>query len=504
MVFDFCFKQAIYKWTGGGYYSELAWMDGRTKRPAALIHNPGMRQYAVTFIDNHDTATPHEWPWEYKGNIEQANAIMLSAAGVPCVFWKHWKSNKAAIKKMVATRKAMGVNSNTDVTVDNTSGYYQSTARGTKGTLICRVGSWSGTPNGYTVACSGEGWAYYTSSEVVVPDDNGGGNTGGNTGGDDSGNTGGTTSYSYAIRVNGKTNYEATYMGKAAHSDHEEYKVSVKLNAGDTFETYDLVNNAGWVMKIEEGGESANFTAGAKSVTCNKTGCYDFYIKMMYQNDLMYIGAGTDCSGGGSDSGDDSGNTGDTSDSGEYSYAIRVNGKTDYKATYKGKSENSDHDEYMVSVKLNAGDTFVTYDLKNSAGWVMIIEPYGEYANFTAGTSSVTCNKAGCYDFYIKMMYQNDSMYIGPGTNCPENGTPTAVEDATANSVSIYPNPTKGIATIYADQDVESVLVRSLSGSIATTSSSNEIDLNGLAPSMYLAEIWFTNGSNTVQKVIKK
>jgi hypothetical protein len=102
------------------------------------------------------------------------------------------------------------------------------------------------------------------------------------------------------------------------------------------------------------------------------------------------------------------------------------------------------------------------------------------------------------------MMYQNDSMYIGPGTNCPENGTPTAVEDATANSVSIYPNPTKGIATIYADQDVESVLVRSLSGSIATTSSSNEIDLSGLAPSMYLAGIWFTNGSKTVQKVIKK
>lgn len=514
LVFDFCFKQAIYDWGGGGNYGKLAWMDGQTKRPAGLIHNAGMRQYAVTFIDNHDTATPHEWPWEYKGNIEQANAIMLSAAGVPCVFWKHWKSNKAAIKKMIAARKAMGVHSNSDVKVTNTNGYYESKAVGTKGTLICRVGSWSGKPDGYSEACSGSGWAYYTSTKIDPNPGDDSGNTGGNTGGDDSGNTGGTTSYSYAIRVNGKTNYEATYMGKAAHSDHEEYKVSVKLNAGDTFETYDLVNNAAWVMKIEEGGESANFTAGAKSVTCNKTGCYDFYIKMMYQNDIMYIGAGTNCSGGGSDSGDDSGNTGGNTggdDSGntgglpsEYRYSIRVNGTTDYEATFMGKSAHSDHDEFMVSVQLKQGDTFVTYDLNNEAGWVMAIESYGAYANFTAGTDKVTCNTAGCYNFYIKMMYENDSMYIGEGTNCSNNGKPTDIEEGTSTEVSIYPNPADGNAIILSNQEVNYVTIRTLSGMPVATATSNELDLNGLAPSMYLVEILFENGEKAVQKLIKK
>ena len=514
LVFDFCFKQAIYDWGGGSNYGKLAWMDGQTKRPAGLIHNAGMRQYAVTFIDNHDTATPHEWPWEYKGNIEQANAIMLSAAGVPCVFWKHWTKSKSAIKKMIATRKAMGVNSNSNVVVTNTSGYYESKAVGTKGTLICRVGSWSGTPDGYSVACNGTGWAYYTSTKIDPNPGDDSGNTGGNTGGDDSGNTGGTTSYSYAIRVNGKTNYEATYMGKAAHSDHEEYKVSVKLNAGDTFETYDLVNKASWVMKIEDGGESANFTAGAKSVTCNKTGCYDFYIKMMYQNDIMYIGAGTNCSGGGSDSGDDSGNTGGNTggdDSGntgglpsEYRYSIRVNGTTDYEATFMGKSAHSDHDEFMVSVQLNQGDTFVTYDLNNDAGWVMAIESYGAYANFTAGTDKVTCNTAGCYNFYIKMMYENDSMYIGEGTNCTNNGKPTDIEEGTSTEVSIYPNPADGNATILSNQEVNYVTIRTLSGMPVATATSNELDLNGLAPSMYLVEILFENGEKAVQKLIKK
>lgn len=381
LVFDFCFKQAIYDWGGGSNYGKLAWMDGQTKRPAGLIHNAGMRQYAVTFIDNHDTATPHEWPWEYKGNIEQANAIMLSAAGVPCVFWKHWTKSKSAIKKMIATRKAMGVNSNSNVVVTNTSGYYESKAVGTKGTLICRVGSWSGTPDGYSVACNGTGWAYYTSTKIDPNPGDDSGNTGGNTGGDDSGNTGGTTSYSYAIRVNGKTNYEATYMGKAAHSDHEEYKVSVKLNAGDTFETYDLVNKASWVMKIEDGGESANFTAGAKSVTCNKT---------------------------------------------------------------------------------------------------------------------------GCYDFYIKMMYENDSMYIGEGTNCTNNGKPTDIEEGISTEVSIYPNPADGNATILSNQEVNYVTIRTLSGMPVATATSNELDLNGLAPSMYLVEILFENGEKAVQKLIKK
>ncbi|MCD7971470.1 MAG: alpha-amylase [Candidatus Azobacteroides sp.] len=87
-VFDFCFKQAIYDWNGGSNYSLLAWTDPTTgkRRPAGLVHSPEMRKYAVTFIDNHDTASPHENPWEYTGNITRANAIMLAAPGIPCVF----------------------------------------------------------------------------------------------------------------------------------------------------------------------------------------------------------------------------------------------------------------------------------------------------------------------------------------------------------------------------------------------------------------------------------
>ena len=173
MAFDFAFKYAMNNWGGGDNYSALTWTSGGADRLAGLVHSAEMRQYAVTFIDNHDTANPHEDPQEFNMSAaEKANAIMLSNAGIPCVFYPHWVKHKAAIKNMINARKAMGINSNSDVKVTNKSGYYESVAIGTKGTLICRVGNWSGTPSGYTEACSGNGWAYYTSKEVdpIIPD----------------------------------------------------------------------------------------------------------------------------------------------------------------------------------------------------------------------------------------------------------------------------------------------------------------------------------------------
>lgn len=171
LAFDFGFKKAIFDWGGGSDYSKLGWKDGSILRPAGLVHNPGMRQYAVTFVDNHDTSSPHPdgAGWEYKGDKAKANAIMLAAPGIPCVFWRDWVAVKADIKKMIAARKKVGLNSNSDVRVTNTSGYYESHGVGTTGELICRVGSWSGAPSGFTLECSGTGWAYYTKGGSTAP-----------------------------------------------------------------------------------------------------------------------------------------------------------------------------------------------------------------------------------------------------------------------------------------------------------------------------------------------
>jgi alpha-amylase len=126
------------------------------------MHHPSMRQYAVPFVDNHDTAPPHTGAWAYKGDVSKAYAFLLSSPGIPCVFWSHWISNKTDIKRMIVARKAVGLHSDSDVRVTNTSGYYEAKAVGKCGELICRIGIWEGTPAGYRLACGGNGWAYYT------------------------------------------------------------------------------------------------------------------------------------------------------------------------------------------------------------------------------------------------------------------------------------------------------------------------------------------------------
>ena len=168
MVFDFAFHNAMVEWGGGSNYSKLSWLDGSTPRPAGLCHAAASRKYAVTFIENHDTDEKHtDGNWPYRGDWEKANAVMLAAPGIPCVFWRHWVACKDNIKKMVAARRAAGIHSESDVVVNNTNGYYQATATGKKGKLICFVGNGWSAPSGYTLACSGNGWAYYTN--VVVP-----------------------------------------------------------------------------------------------------------------------------------------------------------------------------------------------------------------------------------------------------------------------------------------------------------------------------------------------
>lgn len=159
-TFDFPNKYAINSWNGGSNYSAL--VSGN--KPKGLIQDTEMRKYAVTFVDNHDTHPPHDNPQQYTGNISKAYAYLLSNPGIPCVFWVHWVNNKQDIKNMISARKSVGLNASSTVLITNTNGYYESQGTGDYGELICRIGDFSSvsSPQGYNLACSGNGWAYYT------------------------------------------------------------------------------------------------------------------------------------------------------------------------------------------------------------------------------------------------------------------------------------------------------------------------------------------------------
>lgn len=148
-------------------------MINEYKVPNGLCGADEMKRYATTFIDNHDTF--RDGNNKYGGDWTIANAVLLSQPGIPCVFYPHWEKCKNDIKKMVAARKAMGIHSQSKCTTAGGGSYYQSTTTGTKGTLICFIGSGWSAPSGYTKACGGTSqgtqWAYYTSSKVdPIPD----------------------------------------------------------------------------------------------------------------------------------------------------------------------------------------------------------------------------------------------------------------------------------------------------------------------------------------------
>lgn len=505
-VFDFCFKQAMYNWGGGTDYSKLVWKDGNIDRPAGLIHNPGMRQYAVTFIDNHDTAEPHEGAWELKNNIEQANAVMLSAPGIPCVFWKHWTKHKSAIKQMIATRKAMGVNSNSDVKVTNKSGYYESVATGTKGTLICRIGSWSGTPNGYTVACSGNGWAYYTSKSVnpnpnpnPTPDP-----TPGPTPDPTPDPTPGGTGYS--LYVNGKDLYNMTDEGAwDIDNSYNQFALpNVSLKAGDTFVFYNNATGETWGNVTVDQASITSITGNGANFSVSEDGCYSVYLKLKYQQDNVYFGKGTDCSVAPDPTPTPDPTPGPTPDPtpGTTGYSILVNGSKLYALTDEGAWDmDTSYNQFsLTGVALKAGDTFVFYNNATGETWGSVTVDPASISSITGSGTDFSVSEDGCYSIYLKLKFQADNVYFGEGSDCK----PLDIIEAEAVELNIYPNPTNDYINIDCAEDVEQVVISALNGSEVIRTKSTYIDLSSLTPSMYFVNVMLQNGDVVVSKVIRK
>ena len=115
-----------------------------TVKTDGLANDPAYKQYAVTFVENHDT--------EYRSSSEQqdpirkdtlaANAYILASCGTPCVFYKHWIDCKKDIKAMINARQLAGITntSNTTFNAFRGEGYNGIRTVGDKATLIAIVG----------------------------------------------------------------------------------------------------------------------------------------------------------------------------------------------------------------------------------------------------------------------------------------------------------------------------------------------------------------------------
>lgn len=144
-AFDFQFRYNVRDAVGvkdNEIVSSPNW--SKLKSDISLMHDPTYRQYAITFVENHDMQyrSKDEPQDPLKRDTLAANAYMLAMPGTPCVFQPHWRAYKQEIKSMIEARKLAGITNMSNYTnkMAQTACFANETT-GNKAKLIVVVGN---------------------------------------------------------------------------------------------------------------------------------------------------------------------------------------------------------------------------------------------------------------------------------------------------------------------------------------------------------------------------
>ena len=153
-AFDFQFRYNVRDAVNGAANGIVAASSDWTKLNSTynLMHDPNYRQYAVTFIENHDTQyrSKNEPLDPLRRDTLAADAYLLAMPGTPCIFQPHWRAYEQELKSMIEARKLAGIT--------NMSNYanklsqktcYANEVTGSKSKLIVVVGN---NTKAYTVS----------------------------------------------------------------------------------------------------------------------------------------------------------------------------------------------------------------------------------------------------------------------------------------------------------------------------------------------------------------
>ena len=132
---------------------------------SALCTDNNYKRYAVTFVDNHDTGRQGECP--LYANVEAANAFILTMPGTPCVWLKHWMTYKNTIKRLILTRRAVGIHNQSNIASKGVSGNgYTVVVEGTKGSALLLLGAAEASTSGYKLAVEGTNFQLWVTEDV--------------------------------------------------------------------------------------------------------------------------------------------------------------------------------------------------------------------------------------------------------------------------------------------------------------------------------------------------
>lgn len=161
-AFDFQFRYNVRDAINSNNWAAL-------KSTNNLMNDKNWRQYAVTFVENHDM--------EYRSASEQqdpirrdtlaANAYLLAMPGTPCVFFTHWQEYKDEIGAMISARKAAGITNMSDYEVKvATSAYYAVNVNKTLYAAVGRLDKMENPGADWQKVLSGYHYAYFLNKSL--------------------------------------------------------------------------------------------------------------------------------------------------------------------------------------------------------------------------------------------------------------------------------------------------------------------------------------------------
>ena len=172
-AFDFQFRYNVRDAVGvkdNKIVSAQNW--SKLKSDNNLMHDPTYRQYAITFVENHDMQyrSADEQLDPLKRDTLAANAYMLAMPGTPCVFQPHWRAYKQEIKSMIEARKLAGITNMSNYTNKMAQkACFANETTGNKAKLIVVVGNNTKayTPSAdYAQILEGYHYRYYLSKSA--------------------------------------------------------------------------------------------------------------------------------------------------------------------------------------------------------------------------------------------------------------------------------------------------------------------------------------------------
>ena len=173
-AFDFQFRYVVRNAVNNQNWARLGQQnDGNWPLVYSNYNGGTYRQWAVTFVENHDTeyrsASAQQDP--IRRDTLAANAYLLAMPGTPCVFLKHWKSYKHEIARMIQARQVAGIQNTSSATqLRSNQRFYAATVEGSKGKLIVWLGDQASAPeatDGYTKILEGKNYSYWLENSLV-------------------------------------------------------------------------------------------------------------------------------------------------------------------------------------------------------------------------------------------------------------------------------------------------------------------------------------------------